>query len=54
MLASTEIARDAQRLRVPIDDDHSVNAILVALPAVVLDGLAGAILAWRRHRRVRS
>jgi hypothetical protein len=37
-----------------VDDDHGVDAILVTLPAIVLNGLAGAILAWRRHRRVRS
>jgi len=54
MLASTKIARDAQRLRVAVDDDHGVDAILVTLPAIVLDGLAGAILAGRRHRRLRS
>jgi hypothetical protein len=49
MFASTEVARDAQRLRVCVDDDHGVDAILVTLPAIVLNGLAGSILA-RRHQ----
>ena len=35
-----------------VDDDHGVRAIFVALPAVVFDGLAGAVLAGRRHRTV--
>jgi hypothetical protein len=50
MLAAAEVARHAQRLRVSIDDDHRVDAIFVTLPAVILDGLPGTVLAWRRHR----
>ena len=50
MLAAAEITRHAQRLRVSIDHDDRVDAIFVALPAVVLDGLAGTILAGRCHR----
>jgi hypothetical protein len=37
MFAAAEVARDAQGLRVAVHDDHRVNAILVALPAIVLD-----------------
>jgi hypothetical protein len=29
MLTAAEVARDAQRLRVRIDDDHGVRAIFV-------------------------
>jgi hypothetical protein len=49
MLAPAEVARDAQRLRVRIDHDHRVRAVFVTLPAVVLDGLTGPVLAERRH-----
>jgi hypothetical protein len=49
VLASAEIARDAQRLGVGIDDDHGVNAIFVTAAAMVLDRLPGSILAKRRH-----
>jgi hypothetical protein len=48
--AAAEVAGDAQRLRLAINDDDGVDAILVALPAVVFNGLAGSILAKRRHR----
>ena len=50
MLAAAEVARDAQRLSVSIDNDHGVDAIFVTAPAVILDGLAGSVLAWRTHR----
>jgi hypothetical protein len=49
MLAAAEVTRDTQRLRVRIDDDHGVGAILVTRPAMILNGLAGPILAGRRH-----
>jgi len=49
VFAPAEITGDAQRLRVAVDDDDRVDAILVALPAVVFDRLAGSILASRRH-----
>jgi hypothetical protein len=54
MLTAAVVARHAQRLRVGVDDDHGVRAIFVTLPAVVFNGLAGTILAGRRHRRLRS
>jgi GNAT superfamily N-acetyltransferase len=50
VFAATEVASDAQRLGVSIDDDHGVDAILVAAPAVVLNGLARSVLARRAHR----
>jgi hypothetical protein len=50
VLAAAEVARHAQRLRVRVDHDHGVRAIFVTLPAVILDGLAGPILAGLRHR----
>jgi hypothetical protein len=43
MLTPAVVARDAQRLRVRIDDDDGVNAIFVALPAVIFHGLSGAV-----------
>jgi hypothetical protein len=52
VLAAAEIARHAQRLRVRVDDDHGVNAIFVATAAVILNGLAGSVLAGR-HRTAR-
>jgi hypothetical protein len=45
VLAAAEVARHPQRLRMGVDDDHGVDAIFVTRAAVVLDGLAGAILA---------
>jgi hypothetical protein len=45
MLTPAEVARHAQRLRVRVDDDHGVDAILFALAAIVFNRLAGAILA---------
>jgi hypothetical protein len=54
VLAPAKIAGHAQRLRVGVDDDHGVDAIFLALAAVVLDGLSCTVLAWRRHRRLRS
>jgi len=45
VFATAEIAGDAQRLRVSVDDDHGVDAILFALAAVVFNRLPGAILA---------
>jgi hypothetical protein len=50
VLAAAEITRDAQRLRMAVDDDDGVDAIFVTRPAVVFNGLAGAILAGGRHR----
>lgn len=50
MFAAAEVACHAQRLRAVVDDDHRVDAILVAAAAVVFDGLAGSVLAWRTHR----
>jgi len=50
MLAAAEVARHAQRLRMRVDHDHGVGAIFVALPAMILDGLAGAIVTGLRHR----
>jgi hypothetical protein len=52
VLAAAEIARDAQRLPMTIDDDHGVDAILVTLPAMVFDGLAGSIYTGREHQRL--
>ena len=49
VFAAAKVTRHAQRLRVAVDDNHRVDAIFVALPAVVFDRLAGAILAGRRH-----
>ena len=49
VFAAAEIACHAQRLRVRIHDDHGVRTILMALPAVVFHGLAGAVLAGRVH-----
>jgi hypothetical protein len=49
VLAAAKITRDAQRLPVAVDHDYRVRAILVTLPAVILDGLAGPVLAGRRH-----
>jgi hypothetical protein len=49
MLAAAEIACHTQWLRVRIDHDDGVDAILFTLAAIVLDGLAGTVLAWRRH-----
>jgi hypothetical protein len=43
VLASAEIAGHAQRLRVGIDDDHRVDAILVTLTAVIFYRLTSAI-----------
>jgi hypothetical protein len=54
VLAAAEITGDAQRLCVGVDDDHGVNAILVTGPAMILDRLAGPILAKRRHVTLRS
>jgi len=51
VLAAAEIARHAQRLRVGIDDDHGVDAIVVAAAAVIVNRLTGSILAGRHHRR---
>jgi GNAT superfamily N-acetyltransferase len=50
VLAAAEVARDAQRLGMRIDDDHRVDAIFVTAAAVILNGLAGSVLAWRTHR----
>jgi hypothetical protein len=49
MFAPAEVAGHAQRLRVGVDDDHGVDAILVTLPAVIFDRLSGSINA--RHAR---
>jgi GNAT superfamily N-acetyltransferase len=54
VLAAAEITRHAQRLRLAIDDDHRVDAIFVTGPAMVFNGLAGAVLAGRGHRTRRS
>jgi len=54
VIASAEIAGDAQRLSVAVDHDYRVDAIFVTGPAVILDGLAGSILAKRRHLTLRS
>jgi hypothetical protein len=50
VFAAAEVACHAQGLRVRVDDDHGVNAIFVAAAAVILNGLAGSVLAGRRHR----
>jgi GNAT superfamily N-acetyltransferase len=50
VFAAAEVARHAQGLRVCIDDDDRVDAILVTAAAVIFDGLAGAVLARRAHR----
>jgi hypothetical protein len=44
VLAAAVITRHAQWLRVGVDDNDGVDPIFVALPAMVLDGLSGAIL----------
>jgi hypothetical protein len=50
VFAPAEVTCDAKRLRLAVDDDDRVDAILVALPAVVFNCLTGSILAKRRHR----
>jgi hypothetical protein len=50
VFATAEVAGHAQRLRVRVNHDHRVDAILVAAPAMVLNGLAGAILSELGHR----
>jgi len=54
MLAAAEVTRDAQRLRMGVDHDDRMDTILVTGPAMILDGLAGSILARRGHLTLRS
>jgi hypothetical protein len=49
VLAAAEAAQHANGLAVGIDRNDRVRAIFVARPAVILDGLSGAILGDRRH-----
>ena len=45
VLAPAEVAGHAQRLGMRVDHDHGMDTIFVTGPAVILDGLAGSILA---------
>ena len=49
MLAAAEVAGDAQRLRMRIDDDHGVDAIFVTTATMIFNRLTGSILAGRHH-----
>jgi len=50
VFAPAEITRDPKWLRVRVNHDHRVRAIFMATAAVVLNGLAGSVLAGRGHR----
>jgi hypothetical protein len=39
VLTAAEVAGNAQRLAVTVDDDDGVRAILMALPAMIFDRL---------------
>jgi GNAT superfamily N-acetyltransferase len=50
MLAAAVITRHAQRLSLAIYDDDGVDAVFLALPAIIFDRLTGTILTRDRHR----
>lgn len=49
MLTAAEVARNAYRLPITVDDDHGVGTILVTAAAMIFNGLPGSILTRRRH-----